>query len=243
MQLYYKKKSIFSTISENLENIMNTPDLTDSYNSNVSTERITIFESNSEIHFNGPIDHKSMSNLTNALLDMQARILKKCKKLKRKFSEFEKEKEKETIDDDDCINIDIKPKPIKLYITTNGGYIYQVFGAIDTIQYMEVPVHTICKGMVASAGTLLSLSGKKRYITPNSYMLIHELRGGTWGKFQQIKYSFENSNKLMDHIKSMYLTKTKINAEELEECLKKDIAWDAQTCLQKGLVDEIISNN
>ena len=226
---------------------MSTPDITDSYNSNVSTEKITFFESNSEIHFNGPIDHKSMSNLTNVLLDMQAKILKKCKRLKRKFSEFEKEKEKEkdaasAVDDDDIINIEIKPKPIKLYITSNGGYVYQVFGAIDTIQSMEIPVHTICKGMVASAGTLLSLSGKKRYITPNSYMLIHELRGGAWGKYQQLKDSFENSTKLMDHIKLMYLNKTNILADELEENLKKDIAWDAQTCLEKGLVDEIISN-
>jgi ATP-dependent protease ClpP protease subunit len=216
---------------------MNITDFTDSYNSTTCTEKITIFESTSEIHFNGPIDHKSMSNLTNALLDMQAKILKKCKKLKRKFSEFEKDVDVD--DDNDMINVDIKPKPIKLYITSNGGYVYQVFGAIDTIQNMEIPVHTFCKGMVASAGTLLSLSGKKRYITPNSYMLIHELRAGMWGKYQQLKDSFENSTKLMEHIKSMYLTKTKILADELEECLKKDISWNAQTCLEKGLVDEI----
>jgi ATP-dependent Clp endopeptidase proteolytic subunit ClpP len=216
---------------------MSNNESTDSYNSTVSTEKITFFESKSEIHFNGPIDHKSMSNLTNALLDMQANIIKKCKKLKRKFSEFEKGLD----DDNDMIDIDFSPKPIKLYITSNGGYVYQVFGAIDTIESMDIPVHTVCKGMVASAGTLLSLSGKKRYITPNSYMLIHELRGGSWGKYQQLKDSFENSTKLMDHIKSIYLTKTKIQIDELDECLKKDVAWNAQTCLEKGLVDEISS--
>ena len=214
---------------------MSNTDTIDSYNSNQSTEKININESNSEIHFNGSIDHISMSNLTSALLNLQNKIIKKHKKLKRKFSEIEKENE----DDLDFINVKIGPKPIKLFITSNGGYVYQVFGIIDTIESMQVPVHTICKGMVASAGTILSLSGKKRYITPNSYMLIHELRGGMWGKYQQLKDSYENSTKLMEHIKSIYLSKTKITAEELEECLKKDIAWNSQTCLEKGLVQEI----
>ena len=39
----------------------------------------------------------------------------------------------------------------------------------------------------------------------------------------------------------IYLEKTKIKDEsELDELLKKDITWNAQTCLEKGLVDEII---
>ena len=105
---------------------------------------------------------------------------------------------------------------------------------------MKVPVHTICKGFVASAGTLLSLAGNKRYITENSFMLIHELRSGTWGKFTHMVESVENSKQLMEHIKSYYLKYTKMTAEELDEQLKKDITWNAEMCLEKGLVHKII---
>jgi ATP-dependent Clp protease protease subunit len=118
-----------------------------------------------------------------------------------------------------------------------------VFSLIDTIQNLRVPVHTICKGFVASAGTLLSLAGKKRYITENSYMLIHELRAGTWGKYSHMLESIENSKQLMEHIKSYYITRTKLTSAELEEQLKRDVTWNAQTCLEKGLVDEIIKSN
>jgi ATP-dependent Clp protease protease subunit len=139
------------------------------------------------------------------------------------------------------IEIKIKQKYINLYITSNGGLVYQVFGAIDTIRGMKVPVYTICKGIVASAGTLLSLAGKKRYITESSYMLIHELRSGYWGKFTHLSESLENSKQLMEHIKNWYLLRTKMSSEELDEQLRKDISWNAQMCLEKGLVDEIIN--
>ena len=81
----------------------------------------------------------------------------------------------EGLDLDDQFDIKIEPKPITLYITSNGGYVYQVFSTIDTIRGMKIPVNTVCKGFVASAGTLLSLAGKKRLITESSYMLIHEI--------------------------------------------------------------------
>ena len=131
-------------------------------------------------------------------------------------------------------------KPIKLYITSGGGLVYQVFSAIDTIKAMKVPVNTICKGFVASAGTLLSLAGNRRFITPNSYMLIHELSTGHYGKFTHLTESFENSKQLMEHIKSYYLEKTKMTSDELDEQLKKDICWNSNMCLEKGLVDEIM---
>jgi ATP-dependent Clp protease protease subunit len=165
--------------------------------------------------------------------------VKKTKIIKRKLSEIEDEKD----DILRAVNISIEPQPIKLFITSNGGLVYQVFLAIDTIQGLKVPVHTYCQGIVASAGTLLSLSGKRRFITENSYMLIHEIRSGTWGKFTHICESLENSKQLMDHIKDYYVKRTKITAEELDEQLKKDVTWNAKTCLEKGLVDEIIKFN
>lgn len=206
-----------------------------------SSPEIEVNENNNSIYFNANITPKTMSSLIEKLLKLEEGILKKQKKLKRKFSDMEKGKKAKESDDLGQVEIIIQPKPITLYITSNGGYVYQVFSAIDTILGMKVPVHTVCKGFVASAGTLLSLAGKKRYITENSYMLIHELRTSSWGKFTHIAESFENSKQLMDHIKKYYLKRTRITEEELEEQLKKDISWNAEMCLEKGLVDEIIT--
>ncbi len=203
--------------------------------SSQSEDYITSNDKLNEIHFNAGINSKSISTLISKLLHLEEVILKRTRKLKRKFSELEDDSE-----EDNLVKVTIEPNPIKLYITSGGGLVYQVFSAIDTIQSLKVPVHTYCQGLVASAGTLLSLAGKKRFITENSYMLIHEIRAGTWGKFTHMCESIENSKQLMDHIKSYYVKRTKLTAEELDEQLKKDVTWNAQTCLEKGLVDEII---
>ena len=201
----------------------------------VKDDFITVNQSCYEIHFNAEINHKSMSTLIDKLLVLEESILKKHKQAKRKLDEFEKDDAYENF------RFTVEVPIIKLYITSSGGLVYQVFSAIDTIQGLKVPVHTICKGFVASAATLLSLAGKKRYITENSFMLIHELRMGAWGKFSYMSESIENSKQLMDHIKSYYINRTNIDADELDEQLKKDVTWNAETCLEKGLVDEIIT--
>jgi ATP-dependent Clp protease protease subunit len=211
---------------------------------------ININELTNSIYFNAGINPKTMSVLVEKLLSMEQKILRKQKTLKRKIDEVKKSdkdvkdlKDKSVLEYEDYeeqFEIKVEPKPINLYITSNGGLVYQVFSAIDTIRGMKVPVNTICKGFVASAGTLLSLAGKRRFITESSYMLIHELRAGQWGKFTHLSESFDNSKQLMEHIKNMYLNRTKMTAEELDEQLKKDVSWNAQMCLEKGLVDEII---
>jgi ATP-dependent protease ClpP protease subunit len=108
---------------------------------------------------------------------------------------------------------------------------------------MIVPVHTYVKGFAASAATLLSLAGKRRFITENSYMLIHELRSGSWGKYSQLKEAFDNSTVLNDHIKNYYIKNTKLTKEELDEQMKQDVIWTPEKCLEKGLVDEILNSN
>ena len=52
--------------------------------------------------------------------------------------------------------------------------------------------------------------------------------------------SLENTKKLENRIIQMYMSKMNITQKELEEQLRRDVVWDAQTCLEKGLVDEVI---
>jgi ATP-dependent protease ClpP protease subunit len=41
--------------------------------------------------------------------------------------------------------------------------------------------------MAASAATIISVAGTKRFITPSSYMLIHQLSTFMSGNFEQLK--------------------------------------------------------
>lgn len=137
------------------------------------------------------------------------------------------------------VSLNIEKQPIYLHITTDGGLVYSAFSIIDCIKSLSIPVYTIIDGFVASAGTLISLAGEKRYMCENAYMLIHELRGGIWGKMSEMDEEYTNSKKIMEHIKRIYADNTKIKKKELDGILKKDLIWDVKECIEKGLIQEI----
>lgn len=130
-------------------------------------------------------------------------------------------------------------QPIYLHLTTNGGEVHSAFLVVDTINQLSVPVYTVVEGFVASAGTLISLAGEKRFISENAYMLLHELRSGVWGKMSSIEEEMENLKKIMDHITSFYIKKTNLKKHALDKLLTKDVIWNSSECVSKGVVDDI----
>ena len=130
--------------------------------------------------------------------------------------------------------------PIYLYINSFGGSIFSGFSAMDALIKSNLPVITIIDGRCASAATFLSVVGNKRYITPHSYLLIHQLSSGCWGKYEEIKDHMDNVDKFMDLIKEVYCKYTKMPEDRLEEILKHDIWLNADECIEYGLVDEIL---
>ena len=75
-------------------------------------------------------------------------------------------------------------KPIKLYINSPGGSVYDGLAIIDTMNYIEPDVETIGIGLQASMGAMLLSSGAKgkRYCLPNARIMIHQPSSGTEGK-------------------------------------------------------------
>ena len=129
------------------------------------------------------------------------------------------------------LDMDIPP-PIHLRINSYGGSVFAAFSSIDYIMKSETPIYTYVDGCAASAGTIMSVCGKKRFIGENAYMLIHQLSAGSWGKFAELQDDMKNNEALMKRIKEIYESKTKIPIGKMEELLKHDLWWDAKTCLR-----------
>ena len=132
------------------------------------------------------------------------------------------------------------PANIHLHINSFGGSVFAGLSAVDTIQASTVPVYTLIEGCAASAATLMSVVGVQRAIRKNAFMLVHQLSSNMWGKYEEQKDHMQNSDLLMETIRSIYERHAKIPKRKLGEMLKRDLWFDAQTCLDYGLVDEII---
>ena len=137
-------------------------------------------------------------------------------------------------------NLDIDPPTLKLLINSGGGSITAGISSMDTILRTKVPVHTYVDGFCASAATFLSVVGSYRFMSRNSYMLIHQLSTNFWGKYSEFEDEKQNLDLMMTTIKNVYKEYTKVPMKKLDEILKHDLMWDAKTCLKYGLVDEII---
>jgi ATP-dependent Clp protease, protease subunit len=130
--------------------------------------------------------------------------------------------------------------PIDLHICSYGGSVFSGFAAVDYIVNSKVPVHSYIDGCAASAATIMSVVAERRYIHKHSFMLIHQLSSGMWGNYEVLKDSMENCDTLMETIRGIYDKHTKIPKKKLNDILKRDLWFDAETCLKYGLVDEII---
>jgi ATP-dependent Clp endopeptidase proteolytic subunit ClpP len=137
-------------------------------------------------------------------------------------------------------NLDIEPPTLKLFINSGGGSVVSGISSMDTILRTKVPVHTYVDGFAASAATFLSVVGEKRFMSRNSYMLIHQLSSQLWGKYSEIEDEKKNLDLMMETIKNVYREHTKVPMNKLDEILKHDLLWDAKQCLKYGLIDEII---
>ena len=136
--------------------------------------------------------------------------------------------------------LDIDPPTLKVLINSGGGSITAGISSMDTILRCKVPVHTYVDGFCASAATFLSVVGNFRYMSRNSYMLIHQLSTNFWGKYSEFEDEKQNLDLMMETIKSVYKEYTKVPMKKIDEILKHDLLWDAKTCKTLGLVDEII---
>ena len=129
---------------------------------------------------------------------------------------------------------------INLHIQSPGGSIMNTFYIVDLIDGLETDVHTYVDGYAASAASLISVSGKKRFMTKNSLMLIHQLSSGKEGKLDELDDEMKNLNLFMKMAKDIYISKTKINPEKLNSMLRHDIWLTSDECKNLGLIDEII---
>jgi len=188
-------------------------------NSDSESEATYLQEDTNKIYFYGPVTPQS------------------CFMLRTKINELTHKSNKY------AYVYDTKPFPIHLHIQSSGGSLFSTIYIVDLIrnQAKTVPIYTFVDGFAASAATLMSVVGTKRYMTKNSLMLIHQLSAPAEnGKYAELQDQMYNMDSLMSIIINIYKENTNITDEDLMYLLEKDIWLNSTECLKYGLVDEII---
>ena len=136
--------------------------------------------------------------------------------------------------------LECKAVPIHLHVHSPGGSIFAGLSIVDSIKTCKSDVYTYVDGSAASAATLISSSGKKRFMSKNSFMLLHQPQLEWSGKLDEFHDEIENQKNLYEKLSAVYLENSKMSQEELDDLLKHELWLPAERCLKLGLIDKII---
>lgn len=122
----------------------------------------------------------------------------------------------------------IKPA-INIYLTTYGGYIYEMLQIYDEIKSLtkEYEVNIICTGKIMSAGTIIMLAvdNAHRFSYANTTFMYHTLSGFNEGKMKEMEENVEELKRLHKIMWNIYKENTAIPEEKLDEIYKCKKDW------------------
>jgi|SRR5579862_885626 len=134
------------------------------------------------------------------------------------------------------------PKPIKIFIDSYGGAVYQCLGLLSIMEKSKTPIHTIVTGCAMSCGFMIAITGHRRFSYDKSTFLYHQVSGGLYGETKSMEERMSEMKYLQKLVEKHTLEKTKITKEKLAQVYREKQDWiiRASQALKLGVVDEII---
>lgn len=133
-------------------------------------------------------------------------------------------------------------KDIYLYINSPGGSVYDALGIYDTMKYVSNDIQTVGIGMQASAAAFLLSSGTKgkRFVLPNSTVMIHQPSSGTRGKVTDQEIDLKESLRIKKLLEDIMVKNTGQTAKRVHEDMERDRWMTAKEAKDYGIVDAVI---
>ena len=140
-------------------------------------------------------------------------------------------------------------KPIKIRISSCGGWVCSVFAMISTMEEIKekgIVIETYCDGYTASGGSKILIAGTKghRFMSRYGTVLLHQPNGFKCGN-STLKEDYEEVRETMkswETICDIFRKYTKLTDQDIENFTEKNInfTYRPKECLEKGLVDKIL---
>lgn len=133
--------------------------------------------------------------------------------------------------------------PIYMYINSPGGYLSAMYAIFDTMTHVTAEIITIGYGRCASAASFLLAAGApgKRSALPNTEIMIHELSGGTQGRFNDMLVDLRHSEALYKKMAEQYheFIGGRHSVKKIKKDMERDFWMSAEEAMDYGLIDVV----
>jgi len=127
---------------------------------------------------------------------------------------------------------------IELHIYSPGGDAFMGLSIYDFIKKNTVPIYTYIDGNIASAATFMFLAGARRFMSPNSTVLIHQVSTSFWGKFEDLKDEVKNTTEIMKIVRNLYSETTTMKKKDIDAILKRELFLNYAECEKIGFITD-----
>ena len=134
-------------------------------------------------------------------------------------------------------------KDIFFYINSPGGSVSAGLAIYDTMQFIKPDVSTLCVGQAASMGALLLAAGgkEKRFVLPNSRVMIHQPMGGFSGQASDVEIHAREILYLRGRLNEILARHTGQSVEAIARDTDRYNFLSAEDAVKYGLVDKVLS--
>jgi len=132
---------------------------------------------------------------------------------------------------------------ISLYINSPGGDVSAGWAIMDTMQYIKPNVSTIGMGLVASMASVLLAAGAKgkRFVLPNTQVMIHQPSSGTEGKVTDMEIYLKEVQYTKKALIKQMMEFTGRKEKEVFDAMERDNWMQADEAKKFGLIDGVLT--
>lgn len=134
------------------------------------------------------------------------------------------------------------PGDMNIYITSPGGYVKYAFDLIAHIEYAKqlgVGVNTIVTSEACSGGSLIAVTGSRRYIGDRAYHLLHFARGWSYAHNPEMEKRNQQQGAFWQKkLVEIYEKYTKIKDIEKKLLADNFMVNGYKDCIKLGIADE-----
>lgn len=134
-------------------------------------------------------------------------------------------------------------KPIRIYINSDGGNVYDMWSLIDIMLNSKTPIYTYCTGYALSAAFNIFLAGTKRFVSEHATLMYHQISCWRSGKYQDIVEDRTEMDLIQNNIENYIKSRCSIKSEMLNDnrVHKKNWYIHPNEAIALGVATDLIS--
>lgn len=135
-------------------------------------------------------------------------------------------------------------EPIKVIVDSYGGSVYDGLGLVNIVTSSKTPVHTYCYSKGMSMGLIIFISGHKRFIHENAYLMFHQLSSLVIGTNQDLIDETKSINSLNKRLMKIVRKRTSITKKQMKKKNLRKVDWfiTGKKALKLNAADELIED-